>query len=94
MPYCGNSNMIKTHFLLAPETQIGAATMATIREWDESPTAIQILRTIDSAVLGSDCTNFVVRTLEVYLDRAIEDEQTTYKEVVKLATWRNTELWN
>lgn len=80
--------MIKSHFLKAPETQIGVHTMATIQEWDESPTALQLLKTIDSAIFGSDCTNFVIRTLEVYMDKAIEKEQTTYEEVVKQATWR------
>lgn len=62
--------------------------MATIQEWDDSPTALQILKTIDWAIHGSDCTNFVIMTLEVYLDNAIEAEQTTYEDVVKLATWR------
>lgn len=80
--------MIKTHFLRAPETQIGVHTMATIQEWDDSPTALQILKTIDSAIHVSDCTTFVIRTLEVYLDNAIEKEQTTYEAVAKLATWR------
>lgn len=89
MSYCATPEMIKTHFLLAPETQIGAATMGTIETWDDSPTAIQILRTIDSAVYGADCSTFVVRTLEIYLDRAIADEQTTYEALVKRATWRN-----
>jgi hypothetical protein len=80
--------MIKEHFLRAPETQIGAPTMSTIREWDDNPTALQLLKTIDSAIFGSDCTTFVIRTLEIYLDKAIEKEQTTYEDVVKLATWR------
>lgn len=62
--------------------------MATIQEWDDSPTALQILKTIDSAIHVSDCTTFVIRTLEVYLDNAIEKEQTTYEAVAKLATWR------
>ena len=80
--------MIKTHYLRAPETQIGAHTRATIKEWDDSPTAIQLLKTIDSAIYSSDSSTFAIRTLEIYLERAIEDEQTTYEEVVKLATWR------
>jgi hypothetical protein len=88
MPYCKEYSMIKGHFLKAPETQIGVHTMATIQEWDDSPTALQILKTIDWAIHGSDCTNFVIMTLEVYLDNAIEAEQTTYEDVVKLATWR------
>lgn len=88
MSYCRDYGMIKAHFLRAPETQIGTHTMATIREWDDSPTALQILKSIDSAIHGSDCTTFVIRTLEVYLDRAIEKEQTTYEDVVKQAVWR------
>jgi len=80
--------MIKGHFLKAPETQIGVRTMTTIHEWDDSPTALQILKSIDSAIFGADCSMFVVRTLEVYLDKAIEAEQTTYEDVAKLAIWR------
>lgn len=80
--------MIKKHFLIAPETQIGVHTMATIKEWDDSPTALQILKTIDSAIHISDCTTFVIRTLEIYLDKAIEAEQTTYEDVAKQAVWR------
>lgn len=89
MPYCADLYNLKEHFLLAPDTQIGAGTMSTIRLWDDSPTALQILRTIDSAVHISDCTSFVIRTLEIYLDKAIANEQTTYEEVVKSATWRD-----
>lgn len=84
-----NIGLTKEHFLCAPETQIGKHTMATIKDWDDSPTALQLLRTLDSAVFGADCTNFVVMTLEVCLDRAIENEKTTYEDVVKLATWRD-----
>lgn len=62
--------------------------MATIKEWDDSPTALQILKTIDSAIHISDCTTFVIRTLEIYLDKAIEAEQTTYEDVAKQAVWR------
>jgi hypothetical protein len=80
--------MIKSHFLIAPETQIGKHTMATIKEWDDNPTAIQLLRSIDEAIYTSDCTNFVVKTLEIYLNKAIEAEQTTYEDLVKQATWR------
>jgi hypothetical protein len=79
---------IKEHFLKAPDTQIGYETMKTIKLWDDKPTALQTIRTLDSAVLISDCSTFVVTTLETYLDRAIAFENTTYEEVVKLATWR------
>ena len=88
MNYCRDYGMIKEHFLRAPETQIGVHTMSTIQEWDDSPTALQILKSIDWAIHGSDCTTFVIRTLEIYLDKAIEKEQTTYEDVVKQATWR------
>jgi hypothetical protein len=89
MPYCGTPEMIKAHYLRAPETQIGVHTMDTVKTWDDSPRAIQLLRTIDSAVYGADCSTFVIRTLELFLDRAIADEQTTYEALVKRATWRD-----
>ena len=88
MRYCTENGMIKAHYLRAPETQIGAHTMATIQQWDDSPTAIQLLETIDSAVYTADSSTFVIKTLEVFLERAIADEQTTYEALVKRATWR------
>ena len=81
--------MSKSHFLTAPETQIGAVTKATIEEWSEPPTALQILKTLDSAVHGADCSTFAVKALEIYLDRAIIAEQTTYAAVALMAAWRN-----
>jgi hypothetical protein len=79
---------MKKHLLKAPEHHISDAIKSTIAEWDEIPTALQILKSLDYSVHTAGASTFVIKTLEVLLDRAINEEKTTYETVVSYATWR------
>ena len=80
---------MKKLFLIAPETQISDYAKATIEEWDEDPTALQLLKTLDYCIFTAGASGFAIKTIEVYLDRAIAREATTYEDIVKQAIWRN-----
>lgn len=79
---------MKKLFLIAPETQISDYAKATIEEWDEEPTALQLLKTLDYCIFTAEASGFVIKTIEVLMDKAIEREATTYEDIVKLAVWR------
>ena len=79
---------MKKLFLIAPETQISDYAKATIEEWDEDPTALQLLKTLDYCIFTAEASGFVIKTIEVLMDKAIEREATTYEDIVKLAVWR------
>ena len=79
---------MKKHFMIAPETQISDYAKTTIAEWDENPTAIQLLKTLDYCIYTAEASGFVIKTLEVLMDRAIAAEKTTYEDLVKQAVWR------
>lgn len=74
--------------LEATDRQLDAGAKAKIRTWDKPAKAVQILEVLDLCVHGSLCSEFMIVVLRTMLDRAIQDEKTTYHEVVAQATWR------
>lgn len=47
-----------------------------------------VLEVLDQCVYAALASGFVIQVLETILNKAIEDENTTLEEVVKLAVWR------
>lgn len=68
--------------------QLDACMHPLIRQWDEEPTALQILEVLDKCIYSSLASSFVVKALQVSYDLACIRESTTHEEVAKLATWR------
>jgi hypothetical protein len=83
-----NGNSLKELLLMAPESQLNQSARDSINEWTESPRAIQILKTLDICVHGGLASSFVISVLEQMLIVSCKEENTTYEEVVKEATWR------
>lgn len=79
---------MKEKLLAAPENQIGLGTKQTIEEWEEEPTALQILKTLDFGVHFGDCSSFVIKVLELLFSTALENEKTTRELVIEKAIWR------
>jgi galactokinase/mevalonate kinase-like predicted kinase len=81
---------LKQLLLLAPKGHIDPIAMKTIKEWDKNPKAIQILKTLDMCVHSGLASSFVIHVLEQMFNKALKKEKTTYEEVVKEATWRQS----
>lgn len=79
---------LKQILLEAPEGHIGKEVIDMIKTWDDEPTALQLLETLDACVHGGLTSGFVIHILETLLNQAIEKENTSIFEVMKLATWR------
>lgn len=79
---------LKQLLLLAPKGHIDPIAMKTIKEWDKTPKAIQILKTLDMCVHSGLASGFVISVLEQMFNKALKKEKTTYEEVVKGAVWR------
>ena len=79
---------LKQLMLEAPEGHIATVAMDTIKEWDETPKAIQVLKTLDMCVHSGLTSGFATWALESILNICMEQEKTTFEEVVKNATWR------
>ena len=75
--------------LLGPDGQIAEFVKDTVREWSDQPTALQILKSLDAGVHGGGVSEFTLGVLDTLLVLAIKQENTTYDDVVKQATWRN-----
>lgn len=75
--------------LQGPDEHIADFVKDTIREWTDPPTALQILKSLDAGVHGGGVSNFTLGVLDTLLVLAIKQENTTYDDVVKQATWRN-----
>ena len=81
---------IKTLLLEAPEHQIDPAVLDIIRKWDEPETAANVLEALDCAAYCGGASGFAMGVLDTLLQSAIKKENTSYDEVVKLATWRTS----
>ena len=81
---------LKNLLLEAPEGHLDKVALESIREWDdESPKAIQILKTLDMCVHSGLSSGFVVGVLEQMLYYYRTKEKISHEELLKEATWRN-----
>ncbi len=60
-----------------------------IKEWHDPPLAIEVLEVLDKCIYGALSSDFVVMILQHEFDKALIRESVAYKDVVKLAVWRN-----
>lgn len=82
------NKQIKETLLEAPEGQLDPCVFPLIEKWNDEPTALQILEVLDNCVNGGLASQFVMVLFESLLDMTIKKENTTYEELLKLATWR------
>lgn len=83
-----NTETLKNQLLNGPDTHIDAGTKESIRKWDSPASATNILQTLDCATFSGGASSIVLYVLDELLRRAIANENTTYDDVVKSATWR------
>lgn len=81
---------LKQILLEAPEGHIDQVALDSIREWDDEPKAIQVLKTLDLCVKYGLTSGFVVGTLEIILNTQMNLEGVTYEQVVEQAEWRKS----
>jgi hypothetical protein len=81
-------SIIKEILLKVPDDALDKSMSLLVANWNDPPTAIQILEVLDYCILGSLTTGMVVLVLQNEYNNALDREQTTHEEVVKLATWR------
>jgi hypothetical protein len=74
--------------LKASSTQLDARMRPLIEEWSDPPWAIEILEVLDYCIRGSLASGFIVATLQLVYDSALQTEGTTHEAMLPLATWR------
>ncbi len=79
---------LKELFLMAPDSQVDESLKTSIKAWKNTPTALEILHTVDLAIHGSLASGFVVSTLQMLLDEQMKKEGITLNDLIPLATWR------
>lgn len=69
---------------------IDPSTFETFNKWHDPPLAVEILEMLDKCVYNALCSDFVIFIMRFELEKAIERENTSYEDVVKIAnsTWR------
>lgn len=79
----------KQLMLEAPPTHLDPTIVALIAaEWDDEPTAIQVLKALDFAIHGGMSSDFATYCLETFLIQRMEIEQLTEEQLIEQATWR------
>ena len=81
-------NDLKQLILEAPENHLDRSMIPLIEKWDEHPRAIQILEVVDKCIYYGLASDFVVASLQVMLEAAMINEQTTLEQLEQLAVWR------
>ena len=80
---------LKQLLLEAPKGHIDDVALDSIREWDDEPKALQILRTLDLCVQAGLSSGFVIGVLESILEVTMSNENTTYEKLTEKAVWRS-----
>jgi len=86
----------KELWLIALDGQFADDLKWIVQEWNDTPTALQILKALDYAVYTGGASTFAMRCLNVELKLALEAEGTTYEllENSGLLAWRNGSPFN
>lgn len=79
----------KEVWLAAPASQVDPQVIKMIREqWDDTPSALQILEVQDKCAYYGLSSDFVVTALQVTLEVALKSENTSLEDILPQATWR------
>jgi hypothetical protein len=86
----------KEMWLVAPDGQFADDLKWIVQEWNDIPTALQVLKALDYAVYTGGASTFAMRCLHVELKIALEAEGTTHEHLEKsgLAIWRDGSPFN
>lgn len=83
------TNVIKSLFLTAPDTQLDASMFPLIEKWNEpEATSLQILEVLDHCIHGGLASGFTVTALQGLYDRALKLEGKKHEDNIPFATWR------
>lgn len=85
-----DTKSLKQLLIEAPEGHLDPTAIESIKEWDDEPRAIQILKTLDMCVHSGLSSGFVVGVLEQMLAYHSRIENIEYEDLIKHADWRNT----
>ena len=83
-----DTKTLKQLLIEAPEGHLSKVAVDSIKEWDDEPKAIQILKTLDMCVNSGMSSGFVIGVLEQMLTYYSILEKTTIEDVIKQAHWR------
>lgn len=75
--------------LAGSDDQIVESLNKIVREWPDVLEPINVLKALDFACRYALASGFVINALRVLFDSLLKEKNTTYEEVVKLATWRS-----
>lgn len=84
-----DAKTLKQLLLEAPEGHLDQIAIDSIKEWDDEPKAIQILKTLDMCVHSGLSSGFVIGVLEQMLTYYSLVEKVSYEDLIKQADWRN-----
>jgi len=86
------TNTVKGVVLEVSDDEIDASIKAQIeKEWDEEPTALQVLKVLDKMIFTAGASTFYLVALHGLMSNRLKEEDKTYEELVEEATWRNEE---
>lgn len=76
-------------FLSASNDQIDDTLKERIREWSDTPKAIEILQVLDYASMYSLGSDFAISVMDVAFKLAMEHEQVDIQILLSQAWWRD-----
>lgn len=80
---------LREHLLQAPDRHLDASMLPLIKGWMEPPYAIEVLEVLDHCAHSALASDFVIMVLNSLYDEALDREQKTNDDIVKLADWRS-----
>lgn len=80
---------LKALLLEAPDTQLDKNMQPLVMQWNNPPSAIQILEVLDHCVHGALASGIVITLLQQQLKTQLVAENISREELNKQAHWRN-----
>ncbi len=85
-----NKDDVLKHLLLsAPDSQLDISLKHMIEKWTIPIKAINVLELLDNIVYTGGASGFVINILNRLLQTCLVDEEITYEELIKFASWRH-----
>lgn len=83
------SETFKDLLLIAPAGALDHVVIELIKKWDDEPTALQLLETLDNMICFGSASEFAVRLVTAKMYSTLIIENQTYDQLVEQAIWRN-----
>lgn len=81
-------NKLIAALLEAPDSHLDSSMKPYIEKWHNPPRALEVLEVLDYCTFSALASTFMMQVLNILLEEAFKNENTTLTEITPHAVWR------